>query len=51
MGEWFQYSMKFANKQERLSDRLLENDEISNGESFALGFAIGVLREIRKEVG
>lgn len=36
---------------EQLSDRLLENDEISNGESFALGFAIGVLREIRKEVG
>lgn len=35
---------------EQLSDRLLENDEISNGESFALGFAIGVLREIRKEV-
>ena len=36
---------------EQLSDRLLENDEISNGESFALGFAIGVLQEIRKEGG
>lgn len=35
---------------EQLSDRLLENDEIGTGESFALGFAIGVLREIRKEV-